>query len=49
MADFHPNAERVRIEHAIGLLDQTFAEEKKTSATLAEIAECVVIRKPEVA
>ena len=34
---------------AVGLLDQTLAEEKKTDATLTEIAESVVNQKAEAA
>ncbi|MFZ1066528.1 MAG: DUF892 family protein, partial [Pseudolabrys sp.] len=34
---------------AVGLLDQTLAEEKKTDATLTEIAESAVNQKAEAA
>ncbi|MGB9386982.1 MAG: DUF892 family protein, partial [Pseudolabrys sp.] len=35
-------ANELGLSEAVGLLDQTLAEEKKTDATLTEIAESVV-------
>jgi ferritin-like metal-binding protein YciE len=37
------------LNDAVGLLDQTLAEEKKTDATLSEIAETAVNQKAEAA
>jgi ferritin-like metal-binding protein YciE len=37
------------LSEAVGLLDQTLAEEKKTDATLTEIAESVVNVEAEAA
>ena len=42
-------ANELGLSGAVGLLDQTLAEEKKTDATLTEIAESAVNRKAEAA
>ena len=42
-------ANELGLSNAVGLLDQTLAEEKKTDATLTEIAESVVNQEAEAA
>ena len=42
-------ASELGLSNAVGLLDQTLAEEKKTDATLTEIAESVVNQEAEAA
>ena len=41
-------ANELGLSDLVGLLDQTLAEEKKTDATLSEIAESVVNQEAEV-
>jgi ferritin-like metal-binding protein YciE len=42
-------AQELGLKEAVRLLDQTLAEEKKTDATLTEIAEAVVNQQAEAA